>query len=56
VAPPPFPQLAEVAADVEAVRGSWVAYTQFLAERDALAHRDWLSMRDQVCAFCVCAC
>ncbi|WIA17572.1 hypothetical protein OEZ85_014399 [Tetradesmus obliquus] len=48
VALPAFPQLEEVAADLAATQASWGGYRDFLAERDALAHKDWLSMRDQV--------
>jgi hypothetical protein len=48
VTAPALTQLAEIAADIEAVKGSWVVYQEFLAERDELAHKDWLSMRDQV--------
>lgn len=49
VAAPVLIQLEETAADIAAVKGSWVVYQDFLAERDGLAHKDWLSMRDQVC-------
>ncbi len=45
---PALTQLDDIAADIEGVKGSWVVYQEFLAERDALAHKDWLSMRDQV--------
>jgi dynein heavy chain 2 len=45
---PALTQLADIATDIEAVKGSWVVYQEFLAERDELAHKDWLSMRDQV--------
>jgi hypothetical protein len=48
VAAPALTQLDDIAADMAAVKGSWVVYQDFLAERDALAHKDWLSMRDQV--------
>ena len=48
VAAPALTQLEEIAADIAAVKGSWVVYQEFLAERDGLAHKDWLSMRDQV--------
>jgi dynein heavy chain 2 len=41
-------QLDDIAADIAAVKRSWVVYKEFLAERDELAHKDWLSMRDQV--------
>lgn len=50
MAAPALTQLDDIAADMAAVKGSWVVYQDFLAERDALAHKDWLSMRDQVCA------
>lgn len=59
---PAFPQLEEVAADLTATQASWGGYRDFLAERDALAHKDWLSMRDQVrpalpfMAFCCLLC
>lgn len=49
VAAPALTQLDEIAADIAAVKGSWVVYQEFLSERDELAHKDWLSMRDQVC-------
>lgn len=48
VAAPALTQLDDIAADIAAVKGSWVVYQEFLAERDELAHRDWLRMRDQV--------
>lgn len=48
MAAPALAQLDEIAADIAAVKGSWVVYQEFLAERDNLAHKDWLSMRDQV--------
>lgn len=50
MAAPALTQLGDIAADMAAVKGSWVVFQDFLAERDALAHKDWLSMRDQVCA------
>eukprot|EP00878_Enallax_costatus_P024703 GHUV01026383.1.p1 GENE.GHUV01026383.1~~GHUV01026383.1.p1 ORF type:complete len:1576 (+),score=459.42 GHUV01026383.1:1611-6338(+) len=48
VSPPAFPQLEEVQADVMSTQASWGSYRDFLTERDNLAHKDWLSMRDQV--------
>lgn len=48
VSAPALTQLEEIAADIAGVKGSWVVYQEFLAERDELAHKDWLSMRDQV--------
>lgn len=48
LAAPALSQLDDIAADIAAVKGSWVVYKDFLAERDELAHKDWLSMRDQV--------
>jgi hypothetical protein len=48
VAPPAFPQLDEVSADLAATQASWGSYRDFLQERDSMAHKDWLSMRDQV--------
>ena len=48
VVAPALTQLDDIAADIAAVKSSWVVYQEFLAERDELAHRDWLSMRDQV--------
>jgi dynein heavy chain 2 len=45
---PAFQELEDLAADVAAARASWGRYAEFLRERDELAHRDWLSMRDQV--------
>jgi hypothetical protein len=49
VSAPALTQLEDIAADIAGVKGSWVVYQEFLAERDELAHKDWLSMRDQVC-------
>ncbi|MEW5298927.1 MAG: hypothetical protein WDW36_001997 [Sanguina aurantia] len=43
-----FDMLAEVAEDVAATKVSWDRYGAFLAERDEMANKDWLSMRDQV--------
>jgi dynein heavy chain 2 len=37
-----------VAEDIQATHSNWSRYGDFLAERDALAGKDWLSMRDQV--------
>lgn len=48
VSAPALTQLDDIAADIAAVKRSWVVYKEFLAERDELAHKDWLSMRDQV--------
>jgi hypothetical protein len=48
VSPPAFPQLDEVSADLAATQASWGSYRDFLQERDSMAHKDWLSMRDQV--------
>lgn len=50
--PPAFGELEAVAADVAAARASWRRYADFLKERDEMANRDWLSMRDQV-SICV---
>lgn len=46
--PATLPGLDEVAEDIRATHSSWSRYGDFLAERDALAGKDWLSMRDQV--------
>jgi len=43
-----FDALEEVANDVAATSASWNRYAEFLAERNEMANRDWLSMRDQV--------
>lgn len=43
-----FDILADVAADVAATKVSWDRYGNFLTERDEMANKDWLSMRDQV--------
>jgi dynein heavy chain 2 len=48
VSSPALPQLDEVAADLAATQASWGSYKDFLQERDSMAHKDWLSMRDQV--------
>lgn len=53
MAPPALPQLDEVAADLAATQASWGSYRDFLKERDSMAHKDWLSMRDQVWAVTV---
>jgi len=45
---PDFGMLGQVAADIAATRGAWSRYAEFLQERDELANKDWLSMRDQV--------
>lgn len=50
-----FDMLAEVAEDVAATKVSWDRYGAFLAERDEMANKDWLSMRDQVGKGMVCA-
>jgi dynein heavy chain 2 len=47
---PHFATLDDVAADIGATAASWARYGDFLKERDELAHKDWLSMRDQVSA------
>jgi hypothetical protein len=46
--PPDFGNLDVVTADLGATRVAWGRYATFLKERDELAHKDWLSMRDQV--------
>jgi dynein heavy chain 2 len=48
VSPPAFPLLDEVSADLAATQASWGSYRDFLQERDSMAHKDWLSVRDQV--------
>lgn len=40
--------LNDVAADISDVATSWAVFRDFLAERDILAHREWLSTRDHV--------
>ena len=45
---PHFTTLDDVAADISTTAASWAQYGDFLKERDELAHKDWLSMRDQV--------
>jgi dynein heavy chain 2, cytosolic len=42
-----FEALDAVEADIAAAKKAWSRYSEFIAERDELAHRDWLSMRDQ---------
>jgi hypothetical protein len=46
--PAEFDVLSEAAADIAATKLAWSRYGDFLKERDELANRDWLSMRDQV--------
>jgi hypothetical protein len=53
VPPPALLELEALAADVAAARASWGRYSDFLRERDGMANRDWLSMRDQVGYFFV---
>lgn len=43
-----FEALEEVAKDVELTKVSWDRYAEFLRERNEMANKDWLSMRDQV--------
>ena len=43
-----FATLEEVAADVALTKSSWDRYADFLRERNEMANKDWLSMRDQV--------
>nr|ADI46936.1 DHC1bm [Volvox carteri f. nagariensis] len=45
---PDFDLLNDVEADVLATKANWDRYADFLRERDEMANRDWLSMRDQV--------
>ncbi len=45
---PDFSQLEEVGADVAATQSAWGRYGDFMRERDEMANKDWLSMRDQV--------
>ncbi|KAG1663699.1 hypothetical protein FOA52_013267 [Chlamydomonas sp. UWO 241] len=40
--------LEAVAADVAVTKAAWDRYAEFLKERNEMANRDWLSMRDQV--------
>ncbi len=42
-----FALLDEVAADVAQTKQHWDRYAEFLKERNEMANRDWLSMRDQ---------
>lgn len=45
---PHISALDDVSADIAVTYASWSKYGDFLKERDELAHKDWLSMRDQV--------
>ncbi|KXZ45909.1 DHC7 protein [Gonium pectorale] len=45
---PDFDLINELEADVMATKSHWDRYADFLRERDEMANRDWLSMRDQV--------
>ncbi|KAG2426397.1 hypothetical protein HYH02_014824 [Chlamydomonas schloesseri] len=45
---PDFDLMNEMEADVLATKAHWDRYADFLRERDEMANRDWLSMRDQV--------
>ncbi|KAG2486208.1 hypothetical protein HYH03_015170 [Edaphochlamys debaryana] len=45
---PAFEMMDEMEADVMATKAHWDRYADFLRERDEMANRDWLSMRDQV--------
>lgn len=45
---PAFDLMDEMEADVMATKAHWDRYADFLRERDEMANRDWLSMRDQV--------
>ncbi|GFR50179.1 hypothetical protein Agub_g12346, partial [Astrephomene gubernaculifera] len=45
---PDFDLLNELDADVTTTKSHWDRYADFLKERDEMANRDWLSMRDQV--------
>ncbi len=50
---PDFDLMNDMEADVMATKSHWDRYADFLRERDEMANRDWLSMRDQVrCARC----
>ena len=40
--------MTEMETDVMATKAHWDRYADFLRERDEMANRDWLSMRDQV--------
>ena len=52
-----FAALDEIAADVATTKAAWDRYAEFLKERNEMANRDWLSMRDQVgAAGCLWAC
>lgn len=50
---PAFELLEEVEADVLATKAQWSRYGDFLRERDEMANRDWLSMRDQVRSYSI---
>ncbi|GLI62890.1 cytoplasmic dynein 1b heavy chain [Volvox africanus] len=45
---PAFDLLDDMEADVLNTKANWDRYADFLRERDEMANRDWLSMRDQV--------
>nr|BBC28429.1 cytoplasmic dynein 1b heavy chain [Yamagishiella unicocca] len=45
---PDFDTMGDMEADVLATKAHWDRYADFLRERDEMANRDWLSMRDQV--------
>nr|BCL66104.1 cytoplasmic dynein 1b heavy chain [Volvox africanus] len=45
---PDFDLLNDMEADVLSTKANWDRYADFLRERDEMANRDWLSMRDQV--------
>nr|ADI46856.1 DHC1bf [Volvox carteri f. nagariensis] len=45
---PDFDLMNDMEVDVLATKANWDRYASFLRERDDIANRDWLSMRDQV--------
>ncbi|KAJ9505745.1 hypothetical protein QJQ45_029246, partial [Haematococcus lacustris] len=45
---PDLSSLNEVEQDVLETKASWDRYAEFLRERNDMANKDWLSMRDQV--------
>lgn len=45
---PSFSALDEAQADISAMQAAWGKYSDFHNERQELADKDWLTMRDQV--------
>ena len=46
--PPAFSTLHHLQADVAATRAAWAHYAAFLADRQALADCEWLTVREQL--------